>query len=103
MGYIPMMDKIDCTGGLPPYMLRKTDYSRADMPILGIGDQVADGKIGGLDTLLLMPNKEGTGPRGKGKNAGTGGGKGNQGSGGGTNKGSSGQGPKSGGKKGSCQ
>lgn len=56
--------------------------------------------LGGLD-ILLMPGKDGTGPRGNGPRDGSGGGKGNQGGRGG-NRGSGGQGPKKGGKKGGC-
>lgn len=55
-----------------------------------------------IDTLVLMPNKDGTGPKGGGKQDGSGGGKGNQGRGSGQNKGDRGQGPKTGGKKGGC-
>lgn len=57
--------------------------------------------LGGLD-ILLMPGKDGTGPRGNGPRDGSGGGKGNQGGGRGGNRGNGGQGPKKGGRKGGC-
>ena len=59
-------------------------------------------EISGIESLTLLPDKDGTGPKGKGNQDGSGGGKGNQGQGGGGNKGGSGQGTKKGGGKGSC-
>ena len=59
--------------------------------------------IEGIDALL-MPNKDGTGPRGGGRQDGSGGGnQGNQGSGGGGNRTDKGQGSKTGGGKGDCK
>ena len=55
-----------------------------------------------IDTLVLMPNKDGTGPKGKGNQDGSGGGSGNQGQGQGKNKNNGGNGQKTGGKKGDC-
>lgn len=59
--------------------------------------------IQGLEKILFMPNRDGTGPRGGGKRDGSGGGTGNQGSGGGGNRGTGGAGPKKGGQKGGCK
>jgi hypothetical protein len=86
-----------------PYRLSKeTDYLAMDRLTLSLGEQVMNKSVG-LDALLFMPNKDGTGPKGGGKQDGSGGGKGNQGSGRGRNRGGKGQGSKKGGKKGGCK
>ena len=56
----------------------------------------------GIERLVLMPNGDGTGPRGGGPKDGRGDGIGNQGKGNGGNRGNSGQGPKEGGRNGNC-
>jgi len=89
-------------GKIPPYLLTKPE-SLVESNISKVQGTIVFDNNEGLDVLLLMPDRDGTGPRGGGRRDGSGGGKGNQGSGSGGNRGSSGQGSKTGGRKGGCK
>ena len=87
---------------IPNYSLQKLGLNKP-IPQLFSEDTTSFEDAFGLDRLILMPNQDGTGPRGGGKQDGSGNGnQENQGNRNGGNQGSSGQGSKSGGRKGNC-
>ena len=87
---------------IPIYALQKMELKEY-IPQFSSADTMSFEDSFGIERLVLMPNHDGTGPRGGGKQDGSGNGnKGNQGTRNGGNQGSSGQGSKEGGRKGNC-